>query len=202
MTEYLEILERAARSLHSNDRDRPAAEEVVAALLEAEKVARKRRESHPFEGLCGTWRLYLITGTKKTRDRPGVLMGAGRYIPALVEIGLTYSPVADIKSGDREPFEAGRIENRVGVGLMTLTVGGPAKFLLKNDILAFDFTRMGVRGLGLKLYDGYIRNGKSSEETFYQKRVAELPFFAYFLIRDQFIAARGRGGGLALWVKA
>ena len=31
--------------------------------------------------------------------------------------------------------------------------------------------------------------------------IAKLPFFAFFLITENLIAARGRGGGLALWIK-
>lgn len=199
MAEYLEILEQTVRSLH-NKSDRPPADQVVNALLTAEKVARKNQNSHPFEALCGTWRLYFITGTKKTQDQAGVLMGAGRYLPPFINVLLNYNPVYDIEIGDCQPYEPGRIENKVKVGLMTLTVSGPAKFLTKNNILAFDFTRLAVQGLGLKLYDGYIRKGKISEENFYQKLVKDQAFFSYFLIQENLIAARGRGGGLALWV--
>ncbi len=128
-------------------------------------------------------------------------MGPGRYLPGLVSVLLNYSPVSGVESGDRQTFEAGRIENKIQVGLMTLTVSGPAKFLDKNDILAFDFTRLAVEAVGIKLYDNYIRGGKTSEESFYQRLVKDQAFFAYFLIQENFIAARGRGGGLALWVK-
>lgn len=200
MAEYLDILDQTARSLKSRG-DRVSPDQVVNALLEAEKAGRQNRKPHPFESLYGCWQLYFITGTKKTRAKAGVIMGAGRYLPGLVGVLLNYSPVSGVESGDRQPFEAGRIENQIQVGLMTLTVSGPAKFLDKNDILAFDFTRLAVEAVGIKLYDNYIRGGKTSEENFDQRLVKDQAFFAYFLIRENLIAARGRGGGLALWVK-
>ena len=54
---------------------------------------------------------------------------------------------------------------------------------------------------GLNLYQGFIRGGKDREESFYQQTLKQQAFFTYFLIEDNYIAARGKGGGLALWVK-
>jgi hypothetical protein len=33
------------------------------------------------------------------------------------------------------------------------------------------------------------------------RAIAKLPFFSFFQATPQFLAARGRGGGLAIWVK-
>jgi len=52
---------------------------------------------------------------------------------------------------------------------------------------------------GLKIYDGYIRNGLEKEAKFHETKIKNQAFFSYFLIEDNLIAARGRGGGLALW---
>jgi len=49
------------------------------------------------------------------------------------------------------------------------------------------------------VYSGEFRGGK--EKEIYDQPIAKLPFFAFFLVTEDFIAARGRGGGLALWVK-
>jgi len=37
--------------------------------------------------------------------------------------------------------------------------------------------------------------------NFYDQPIAKLPFFAFFLVTEDFIAARGRGGGLALGLR-
>ena len=54
---------------------------------------------------------------------------------------------------------------------------------------------------GLNLYQGYIRNGKDREESFDKQTLKEQAFFTYFLVEDNYIAARGKGGGLALWTR-
>ncbi len=51
------------------------------------------------------------------------------------------------------------------------------------------------------VYNQPIRSGKVESEDFYNQPIAKLPFFAFFLVTENFIAARGRGGGLAIWVK-
>ena len=37
------------------------------------------------------------------------------------------------------------------------------------------------------------------EESFYTDKISHQAFFAYFYLSEGAIAARGRGGGLALW---
>ena len=46
-----------------------------------------------------------------------------------------------------------------------------------------------------------IKNSENASEFFYEKPIAKLPFFVFFLVTENMIAARGKGGGLALWVK-
>jgi hypothetical protein len=71
--------------------------------------------------------------------------------------------------------------------------------LVNKNILAFDFTRITVKLLGKTVYQGFIRGGEAREAEFFSLSVAKQAFFAYFLVEDGIIAARGRGGGLALW---
>lgn len=49
--------------------------------------------------------------------------------------------------------------------------------------------------------EGQIRGGKAQELDFYNQSIGKLPFFGFFLVTEDFIAARGRGGGLAIWVR-
>lgn len=82
-----------------------------------------------------------------------------------------------------------------------LIVTGSTQFWQKSNILAFDFTRMKVSLSGLKLYEGYIRGGRDREARFYEQSLKEQAFFTYFLVENRCLAARGRGGGLALWTR-
>ncbi|MEG4208473.1 hypothetical protein [Microcoleus sp. S13_B4] len=191
--ENLSLLEQAAQS-----NSKPSPEAVVAALLEAEKNAKKNKIRYSFEQLTGNWQLCFITGTKKTRKKAGIVLGAGRYIPewvARIQIAYSAEPVAE----GEENSEIGRVENSVQVGAIVLTLSGPTKFLVNKNILAFAFTRITVKVLGKTVYQGFIRGGEAREAEFFSLSVGKQAFFAYFLLEDGIIAARGRGGGLALW---
>lgn len=194
----VEILEKAAQTAF-NSAERPAPNAVREACLDAEKTSRHSRESYDFDQLVGDWRLCFITGTKKTQKKAGPVMGAGRYLPKIASISLSYTPTEQPAEHSGERFTAGTIANDIKFLGIHLSVSGPAKFLSPQNIMAFDFTRMAVRIYGAKLFDGFIRNGEASEARFYQRKVGQQAFFAYFLIRDTVLAARGRGGGLAVW---
>ncbi|WP_341736153.1 hypothetical protein [Microcoleus sp. CAWBG640] len=190
--EHISILEQAAKS-----NSKPSSSAVVTALLAAEKNSKKTKPRYSFQQLIGNWQLCFITGTKKTRQKAGIVLGAGKYIPqwiAKIQIAYSAAPVAE----GEDNSEIGRVENSVKIGTMELTLSGPTKFL-PNNILAFDFTRIMVKLLGKTVYQGYIRGGEAREAEFLSLSVGKQAFFAYFLVEDGIITARGRGGGLALW---
>ena len=186
------ILEQAALA-SSNKTDLPSPSSVVAALLAVEKRAKQQKISYSFEQLIGTWRLCFVTGTKKSRQRAGIVLGAGRYIPRFVKISLNYS------YAERAPLDRGRVENLVNLAALQLSLTGPVRFLSPKNLLAFDFTRMNLKLFSVTLYDGYIKAGKVKEENFYTDKISHQAFFAYFYTTEGAIAARGKGGGLALW---
>ena len=188
------ILQQAA-NYFLDQSNLPSSSEVVNALLEAEKFAKKEKISYSWESLIGNWRLCFVTGTKKTRKKAGIVLGAGKYLPRFVKISLNYFP------SEESSENQGNVENCVNVGGLQLSLTGPVKFIAPKNILAFDFTRMKLKVFGVTLYNGYIRDGKTKEASFYTDKISQQAFFAYFYITDSAIAARGRGGGLALWTK-
>ncbi|MFY7806192.1 MAG: hypothetical protein ACOVQ7_22495 [Limnoraphis robusta] len=194
------LLSQAVKAVFTKSLEKPAPDQVVEALVEQEKTASKQKQPANLSQFVGTWRLCFITGTQKTRRKIGTALGPGRYLPNWVKIELSYSDCsASPQANLEQPFETGKVENSVQLGGLKLTLSGPVKFLEKKNILAFDFTRMNVILFGVKLYDGYIRGGAESEQNFYSDRINKQAFFAYFYIQENAIAARGRGGGLALW---
>ena len=195
--DYLSLLRQTAISLENKTNSLASPSQIVDALLEAEKMSKKQKTNYAFGQLLGTWRLRFITGTKKTRAKAGVVLGAGRYLPKFIKISLNYSD--RLLATPPENIQAGTVENTVELGGFKLALEGPIKFLPQKNILAFDFTRLQATFLGIKLYQGYIRGGEVKEQEFYQDKIGKQAFFAYFLIQDNFIAARGKGGGLALW---
>ncbi|MGK7938042.1 MAG: hypothetical protein AB4206_19930 [Xenococcaceae cyanobacterium] len=195
--DYLALLQQATVFIENTSNALPSPSQVVDALLEAEKVSKKQKTHYSFQQLVGTWRLHFVTGTKKTRAKAGIVLGAGRYLPKFIKIFLSYSD--RVLATPPQGTEAGTVNNTVKLGGLKLVLEGPIKFLPQKNILAFDFTRLSVNLFGIQLYQGYIRGGEVKEKEFYREKVGKQAFFAYFLVQDNFIAARGRGGGLALW---
>ena len=170
-------IEQAANYLQNKSAKPPESKAVVEELIAAEKAAKQTKIDHSFSQLTGNWRLGFITGTKKTRKRAGVVLGAGRFLSKLVKIQLSYS-----KSEDS--LQKGNVDNSVQFGLLKIVLTGPVQFWSKKNILAFDFTRMRLSLSGLNLYQGYIRGGKDREENFEKQTLKEQAFFTYFLIED------------------
>jgi hypothetical protein len=181
----------------SQEKDWPPADRLVETLLDIEREAIETKEIVSFDRLLGTWRLQFITGTKKARGRTGILLGSGRYLPRWLTISLTYHRSPSPESLE----ETDTITDRVELGALQLSLSGPARFLAPQRILAFDFTRMTVTLFGATLYSGYIRGGEAREAKFFSDTIKTQAFFAYFLLTERAISARGRGGGLALWVR-
>jgi len=178
--------------------DRPPAKVVVDALLQAEKTAKQQRLNYKFDSLVGKWRLCFATGTRKARQRGGIILGQGFYWPKFTP---TYISFAETKPATDDTPARGEISNQVQLGPVLLKLTGPAKYLGKKNLLAFDFTNIQISLFGRLVYDRPIRNNKAQTADFDNQPIGKLPFFAFFLATENLISARGRGGGLALWVR-
>ncbi|MDJ0511689.1 MAG: hypothetical protein QNJ64_20935 [Crocosphaera sp.] len=190
---YLLSLQKAVSWVIEQAKEKPTSDQLVLALVAAEKSSRQTKPLYTSEQLEGTWRLCFITGTKQAQNRAGVVLRSGRYLPRWATIELTYCPATS--------SQPETLENCINLGALNLKLTGPAKFVQPKNILAFDFTHLSIALGKLNLYQGKIRGGKESEEKFYQENIKKQAFFTYFLIENNLIAARGRGGGLALWGK-
>jgi hypothetical protein len=181
----------AAANLASRQ-ERPDGSSVTMALLDLERQTKQLRQALSAEALLGTWRLRF-TAPKKPAYKSGKPTGNGFYIPSLVRATLSFAENAG-------PSPGLTIQNQLQLGSLKLQFTGPAKFLSPKNLLAFDFTRMQITLGKLTLLNLPIRSGREEAE-FESKPVGQLPFFAFFAATESYIAARGRGGGLALWVK-
>jgi hypothetical protein len=193
--DFLATLTQAANSLHHKT-DRPSAKSVVAALLTAEKTAKQQRLTFPTEALIGQWQL-CFTAPRNAHFNQNVARGRGFYVPRIAPAHISFSRMESAESNTSWLA----IGNQVQVGSLQLKLTGPARYLGKKNLLAFDFTEWQLTAFGRRLYGGEFRGGRAKAENFANQPIAQLPFFAFFLITEEFIAARGRGGGVALWVR-
>jgi len=188
----LAVLQQAVLAFEGSDVSRPDADEVVQALLQAEKAAKQTPIDASFSKLEGEWRLCFATGTRKIRQG-GIKLKKGYYVPKIAKAQISFY---------RDQTGAERIGNLAQLGGLTLKFSGPARFQTKKNLLGFDFTQLQIC-LGEKpIFSKAVRGGLEKEQKFGETPIAKLPFFAFFVISDRYIAARGRGGGLALWIKS
>lgn len=189
---YLETLSQAVKAFRGGG-DRPSAQAVVEALLQAEKAAKQEHLTYPLEALAGHWRLYF-TAPRNARQKSGVAQGRGWYVPQFAPAQISFTP-SETRDG------TGTIGNQIRFGSILFKLSGPLKYPGKKNLLGFDFTQAELSVFGKTLYRGNFQAGKTKTDPFEQLSVSRLPFFAFFLITDDYIAARGRGGGLAIWVR-
>lgn len=193
------ILTQVATTFWQRHR-RPAAPAVVTALLEAEKSTRQQRLSYPQALLYGKWRL-CFTAPRQTHFKNNTA-GKGFYLPQIAPAQISFAPVPESSpESSANHTELMAIGNQVQAGPFLLRLTGPARYLAQKNLLSFDFTQIQLSVLGQTLYQGGFRGGKAKTENFEHQPISKLPFFAFFQITESFIAARGRGGGLALWIK-
>jgi hypothetical protein len=163
------------------------------ALLEAEGQAKQQRHTIDTAALLGNWRLRF-TAPNKPAYKAGQPVGKGFYWPAIAPGTISFS-----RSDDNPAALA--IQNQLQVGPLKLQFSGPAKFLPKKNLLAFDFVRLQLFVGNWQLLTLPIPGKTSRGESFQATAISQLPFFAFFAATEDYLAARGRGGGLALWVK-
>ena len=187
-SDFITILDRAAQAS-----DRPTTDQMVTALQQAEITARQAKLVIPFDSLLGEWRLCFATGASKDKRRGGIKLGRGYYLPKFAPASIAFT--RELASS------TGTATNRLLVAGIQLQFTGPCRYPGKKNLLIFDFTQIQLKILGSTIYQGNIRSGKNGEQDFENSSISKLPFFAFFWAGANGIAARGRGGGLALWVR-
>jgi hypothetical protein len=192
---YVDVLERVAIATRSRTGDRPAAPEVVRALVEAEKAAKHQHLVLPFEAMAGQWRLGFTAGRTARQTGSGI-SGRGFYIPKAIPAYIGFYP--DSNGDDRQ---TGTITNQVKMAGVTLQFSGVCRYLGRRNIVAFDFLQLELKTFGRSLVQKEVRGGLIKAEDVRSGSIKNLPFFAFFAATEHLIAARGRGGGLAIWIK-
>ena len=188
-SDFTTILNSAAQSS-----DRPTTVAMVAVLKEAETTARKQKLVIPFESLLGEWRLSFATGASKQKQGAKIKLVRGYYLPRFIPASIAFTR-------DSESSITGTVTNKLLVGSVYVRFTGPCRYPGKKNLLVFDFTQIELKILGITVYQGKIRSGKNGIKDFAKLSISTLPFFAFFWAGDNGIAARGRGGGLALWIR-
>ncbi len=165
---------------------------TVEALMAQEQRDRRQRHPWTFTDLNGGWRLVFVA----PKQRPGQPQAPGPWASRLFQaLGAT------IRFDAPDPGGIGQVRNQVQLGPLQLQFQGPARFFPGRNVLLFDFTRLALCWGDRPLWQGFVGRGEAGEQSFTTTPARQLPLFAFFWIGQQRLAARGKGGGLAVWEK-
>jgi hypothetical protein len=150
-------------------------------LLALEERVRHRGTGLQASDLYGSWQLDQIwpKGSRRPASFSGWLL---RGLAARLEIRA-----ADADSGAGDALV---LSNAVNLGPLELRFRGPGRLVGRRPLLQFSFDQLQVSLVGRVLLQRVLPAPEPQR----------LPFFA-LIARDSngWLAARGRGGGLALW---
>lgn len=148
-------------------------------VFEAIRVLEKARGAVDEAQLTGDWRLIYTTGTKTTEDQ----IGRVNYVP--------------ITAVQRFDMSKKYIRNGIYLGPLTLEFEGSLRWMDERRRLEFDFEDLKICGISLPLPDSLrgVMGMKSSQP--YKKQ----PAFNFVAVDGKVAAARGAGGGVALWMR-
>jgi len=192
-TDAASLVDNAVEAYATGLKMRPDGSTLTAALLRLEKDVKQNCLMISQDSLLGTWRLCFSAG-KKSKYQSGQPVGSGFYIPEWAIARITFAP-------NPSPEATLAIANELHVGPLKIRFTGPARYPGTKNLLAFDFTEIAVTCFGVSVYRGSVGEKKRAGKPFSERKISQLPFFSFFAATDQYIAARGRGGGLAIWSK-
>lgn len=194
--------QRVAPSLFSP----PMAAPSGAQLLALEAEARRRGTGLVAADLSGRWMLEQVWGRGSSQPsdlsarllrslgarleiQPMDASDAGALVAGAVAAGAAEAEAADPEAADITP-PGFMLSNAVRIGALELRFCGRGRLEGRRPLLCFAFTELRL-SLGGRLLLQRALPAPSPRRT---------PFFA-LIARDSsgWLAARGRGGGLALW---
>ncbi|KAA8492554.1 hypothetical protein FVE85_8061 [Porphyridium purpureum] len=166
----------------------------LAALLQKQEI-----ETRALSKQSG----WFATGKEKRQGNGSSSRGKvapGRYVPGVLDARIAFEAQPD---GDQ-----GVVRNSASVGgALKLEFEGWFKWTASSRKLVFNFYSVSGSILGLRLGKwGLRKNRDTMDDRAYfesQEDPKKLPFFIFFIVdpsaSPSFAAARGRGGGLAIW---
>jgi hypothetical protein len=179
-------------------------------LLALERQSRQSGSGLSRESLLGTWILQRTwpRGRSTPADLASTLLrglGASLSLSSPAAAAAAAAPTAPASApaaaaaaaAELTPLE---ITNSVRLGMLELRFCGEARLQGRRPLLLFRFLRLQLRLGGHALLDRPL----PADAPFSSLPVAGVPFFALIAADPEgsWLAARGKGGGLALWQHA
>ncbi len=147
-----------------------------------EKIANKDGSGINFDELVGKWKFQYVW--KKGKDTVDNISSSFlQVLAASLELS---------KSESKEDEFIYEIRNSIKFGILSIMFFGKAFLKGNRPLLYFYFNNLNIKVAGITIIN------KSLEKIEFKK----MPFFSLIAIdkKKRWLSARGKGGGLAIWI--
>ena len=148
-----------------------------------EKNSQKNGSGIRYEELLGIWKFKYVWG-KEADEIKNISSSILQVLSARLEL----------KNKNKEDQINYEIKNSINFGLLNITFTGSAELKGFRPLLAFYFEELKISISSFPIFKKELNKPEDKK----------MPFFSLVGIstKDNWLCARGRGGGLALWVKS
>ena len=155
----------------------------IKELKLLEKNSQKNGSGIVYEELLGIWKFQYVWGKESDEIK---------NIPS--SILQVLSAKLELKKKNKEDQLNFEIKNSINLGLLNIIFIGSAELKGHRPLLTFYFEELKIS----------ISNFAIFNKEFKKPEDKKMPFFSLIAIsnKDKWMCARGRGGGLAIWVKS
>jgi len=155
----------------------------IKELKLLEKNSQKNGSGILYEELLGIWKFQYVWGKESDEIK---------NIPS--SILQVLSARLELKRKNKEDQLNFEIKNSINFGLLNIIFTGSAELKGLRPLLAFYFEELKISIVNFPIF---YKEFKKPEDK-------KMPFFSLIGIstKDKWMCARGRGGGLAIWIKS
>ena len=154
----------------------------IQELKLLEKNSQKNGSGIVYEELLGIWKLKYVWGKKSDEIK---------NIPS--SILQVFSARLELQRKNKECQLNFEIKNSINLGLFNIVFIGSAELKGPRPLLVFYFDELKISISNFPIFSKVLKKPEDKK----------MPFFSLVGIstKDNWLCARGRGGGLAIWVK-
>ena len=155
----------------------------IKELKLLEKNSQKNGSGIIYEELLGIWKFQYVWGKESDEIK---------NIPS--SILQVLSAKLELKKKNKEDQLNFEIKNSINFGLLNIIFRGSAKLKGLRPLLKFYFEELKISIGNFPIFNKKLKKPEDKK----------MPFFSLIGIstKDKWMCARGRGGGLAIWLKS
>ena len=154
----------------------------IKELKLLEKKSQKNGSGIVYEELLGIWKFQYVWG-KESDEIKNISSSILQVLSARLEL----------KKKNKEDQINFEIKNSINFGLLNIIFKGSAELKGLRPLLTFYFEELQISISNFPIFKKELKKPEDKK----------MPFFSLVGIstKDNWLCARGRGGGLAIWVK-